>query len=180
MKILKTLSSFLLLTLALVAFVACGDKSDDHDHDHDHGDGDHKHADGDHDHDHDDEGHDHDGDDHDHEDGDDHGHGEKVVLGEAMMGKLRIKAAVLGHIEAGEEAVLDYAISGDDVHAVRTWVGDKSAKGAMKAKLGMEKGNYHGHIEVAEKLPEGSMVWLEIESEDGTKQTVSFPLPKNN
>ncbi len=163
--------SFLLMTFAMVAFVACGnDKHDDHDH----GDGDHKHEHGDHDHD----GHDHD--DHDHEDGEDHEHGERVVLGEAMTGKLSIVAAVLGHIEAGKEAVFEYAIKGGDIHAVRTWVGDKSAKGAMKAKLGMEKGNYHGHIEVAEKLPEGSKVWLEIESEDGTKQTVSFPLPKNN
>lgn len=156
----RTLSIFLMLAAA-VLFAACGDKHDGDGHDHGNG---HE--------DHDDHDHEHDGDDH-----DDHAHGDRHEVGSAKIGGRTVTLAVFGEIEAGHEAVLDVEVEGGSVSTLRAWVGISSGRGSLKAKIDGKDGDYHGHIEVPGKLPEGSEIWVELEDADGKKAQASFKIP---
>lgn len=162
----RPLSVFLMLVAAAL-FAACGDHHDSDDHGHENGHEDHD------DHDHDDHGHDGDGDDH-----DDHAHGDRHEIGSATIGGRTVTLAVFGEIEAGHEAVLDIEVEGGAASAVRAWVGVSSGRGSLKAKIDGKDGEYHGHLEVPGKLPEGSEIWVELESADGKKAQASFKIPK--
>lgn len=165
----KTLSIFLMLVSAAL-FAACGDH--DHPDGHGHEDGHEEHNDHDHDH---GEGSDHD---HDGEDHDDHASEERTEVGTAKIGGHNVTLAVLGDVEAGHEAVLDVEVEGGAVAAVRAWVGVSSGRGSLKARIDGKEGDYHGHIEVPGKLPEGSEIWVELEDADGKKARTSFKIPK--
>ena len=166
---MKTALKWIAIFVITVSFAACD--NDGHDHG-DHKDGDktgHKHGDG----------HDHkDGDGHDHKDGDGHeAHGTRVELGKADVGGFSVTVAVLGEIKAGAEGVLDIKVEGDtDPSVLRAWVGVESGEGSLKAKLGKEGDDYHGHVEVPATMPEGSAVWVEIEDAEGKKSSASFKL----
>ena len=84
-----------------------------------------------------------------------------------------------GEISAGGKAHLDIALSGPAKapKALRLWVGNKSAKGSMKARAGKghSPGEYHVEVEVPEKMPENSKLWVEIQDSDGRKKS-SFDL----
>ena len=68
----------------------------------------------------------------------------------------------------GSELVIDITIDGEQtVEAVRAWVGVEDAKGSVKAKLEVEGGTWHGHLEVPMDLPEDSALWVEIQDEAG-------------
>jgi len=120
----------------------------------------------------------HDG--HDHSDGDKHDdHGPTVELGSSTIGSFQVKASRDGEIKAGGELPVDLWLTpsaGVKVGAVRAWIGTQDAKGSMKAKMGLEKDNYHNHVEVPNPLPAGAMLWVEIEDEKGVKTTGSFAL----
>ena len=141
---------------------ACDQSSHDHggahshDHDHSHGNGhDYSHGNG-HDHGH---GHDHAG---------HHDHGDKVDLGDFMVGRLLVKGSRRGDMMPGSELVVDITIDGEQtVDAVRAWVGVKEGTGSVKAKLDLEGGAWHGHLEVPRTLPEDAALWVEIENESG-------------
>lgn len=153
-----TIPTFLIL-LAAALFAACGDHHDEDGHGH--GDGHEEHH--------------HDGEDHDHEH-DDHDHGEREELGSAKIGDASVTVAVFGEIEAGHEAVLDIEVEGLPVSTVRAWVGISSGRGSLKGLIEGKDGEYHGHVEVPATLPEGSAVWVELESEGGKKAQASFKL----
>ena len=139
---------------------ACDQSSHDHGgaHSHDHGHG--------HDHDH---GHDHShGHDHDHDHAGHHDHGDKVDLGDFMVGQMLVKGSRRGDMMPGSELVVDITIDGEQtVDAVRAWVGVKEGTGSVKAKLDLEGGTWHGHLEVPRTLPEDAALWVEIENEEG-------------
>ena len=120
-------------------------------------------------------GHDHDGHDHDH--GDEHQeawdgnlHGEAHALGLVSLGEVRLKVTQLGDLEAGGEAVFDIEPEGEDKLSgtLRAWIGIDSAAGSRKARIGVEGGKLHGHVEVPESLAADSKLWLELEGENGT------------
>lgn len=149
-------------------------KTDDHDH---------AHADGkDHDHDHDhakegDKGHDGEkGHDHEHEEG------PMTDLGSASGAGWTILAGRSATVAAGKETVVDLSITGgtDKIRAVRAWIGTQDGAGSVKSKAELEDPRdpdaWHTHAEVPNPLPAGSKLWVEIESEKGTKSTVSFDL----
>jgi hypothetical protein len=137
-------------------------KGEDHDHDHDHAKGD------DHDHDHAaGGGH------------DDHDHGPVVELGSTNIGGFSVKASRDGAVEPGGEAPVDLWITptaGAKVGVVRAWIGTQDAKGSVKARLDLEKDNYHNHVEVPKPLPADAKLWIEIEDEKNVKAVGSFDL----
>jgi hypothetical protein len=110
---------------------------------------------------------------------DDHGHGPTVELGSTAIGSFQAKASRDGGITAGEEAAVDLwvtASAGAKIGAVRAWIGTQDAKGSTKAKMELEKDNYHNHVEVPKPLPEGSKLWVELEDDKGVKALGSFDL----
>ncbi len=176
-----TLTLAAALALAAGTMIACekehatgtgGHKhgTDDHDHDHaDHADKDgHTHGDADHpDH----------GDDHDHDADHDHaGHGPTTELGAQSAGGFTIKASRAGDFTPGVDAPIFVAVTGDtkSLAAVRCWVGVESGRGSVKARAELSGEQWHADAEVPKPLPAGSKLWVEIETDTGTKHAVSF------
>ncbi len=123
------------------------------------------------------DGHDHaPGDGHDH--GDTHDHGVTVELGVQTIGGYTVKASRDGELTPGADAPIDVWITGGagGVAAVRFWIGTQDAKGSMKAKAELEKDNWHTHAEVPSPLPEGSMLWVEFETEGAEPLVCGFAL----
>lgn len=124
--------------------------------------------------------HDHAKDDgHDHAGGDKHDDGPVVELGSMAIGSFQVKASRDGGITAGEEAPVDLFVTpgeGVKVATVRAWIGTQDAKGSIKAKMDLEKDNYHNHVEVPKPLPADSKLWVEIEDDKGVKAVGSFDL----
>mgnify|MGYP001174123003 CR=1 FL=1 len=119
--------------------------------------------------------------DHAHKDGDGHDHGATTQLGEQSAGGFTIKASRDGDITPGKDAAIDVwvtAAGGGDarVTAVRFWIGTQDAKGSVKAKAELEKDNWHTHAEIPSTMPAGSKLWVEVETDGGTKTVVGFNL----
>jgi hypothetical protein len=66
------------------------------------------------------------------------------------------------------------------IAAVRFWIGTEDAKGSVKAKAEVENAadpdRWHVHAEIPNPMPEGSMLWVEIEDDKGAISTGSFDL----
>ena len=132
-------------------------------------------------------------DDHDHAAGDKHDdhdhtatgghddHGPTTELGSVAIGPFSVKASRDGGVTAGGEVPVDLWITpgaggSAKVTAVRAWIGAQDGKGSLKAKLELEKDNYHSHVETPKPLPAGSKLWIEIEDDKGGKSVGSFDL----
>jgi len=119
-------------------------------------------------------------DDHDHAEGEGHDdHGATVELGTGTIGAFQVRASRDGEVEAGGEAAVDLWVTptaSAKIGAVRAWIGLEDAKGSIKAKMDLEKDNYHSHVEVPTPMPAGSKLWVEIEDDKGVKATGSFEL----
>ena len=161
---MRSCITWITVFLAAVCFIACGGE-------HGAGGADEQ---GEH---HEGDGHDH-SDHSEHDDHEEHGDdGERVELDEKRVGPYRVTVAVFGHIEAGEEAVVDVLVDGGASSAVRAWVGIESGRGSLKSKVDGKDGVFHGHIEVPTALPAGSAIWVEVEALDGSRSRASFDFP---
>lgn len=119
---------------------------------------------------------------HEHGPGEDHGHeaghgGEVIALGTASIGAFRAVATRdEGQVVAGGEAAVDVTITPGEgssarAVAVRLWIGIEDATGSVKALASVEDqdepSRWHTHVEVPSPMPEGTRLWIEIESSDG-------------
>jgi hypothetical protein len=110
-------------------------------------------------------------------------HGAVIELGNATIGAFGVRASRdQGEIKPGGDAPIDVWLSGssDKVVAVRFWIGTQDSKGSVKAKADIEDpkepNHWHTHTEVPNPMPEGSKLWVEIETETGQKAAASFEL----
>lgn len=116
--------------------------------------------------------------------GDDHeGHGPALELGSSAAGDWTVRASRdESAIFAGGEAPVDVWVTGGtgNVKAVRFWIGVEDAAGSVKALAAIENASdpthWHTHVEVPQPLPEGSKLWVEVESEAGVQSIASFDL----
>ena len=115
------------------------------------------------------------------------GHGGKVIpLGESVIGSFDVMVTRdVGEIVAGKDAPIDVTVlpvSGSTVKAVavRFWIGTENAIGSVKAKSEIENpedpNRWHTHADVPNPIPAGSMLWVEIENENGKRVLGSFDL----
>lgn len=105
------------------------------------------------------------------------GHGATTALGEQAAGAYTVKASRDGDITPGKDVPIDVWVTGaGKIAAVRFWIGSQDAKGSIKAKAELETDNWHTHAEVPSPLPEGSKLWVEVESDTGEKTQVGFGL----
>ena len=106
--------------------------------------------------------------------GEDHN---RLPIGEATVGDLKLVATTDGHVKPGGEGAFDVVITGGKPKAVRFCVGTESAEGSVKAKAEEETpDNWHTHAEVPDPLPAGSKFWVEVEPASGEKFARSFDL----
>lgn len=156
MKSLHLASIPLSLVLVLLP-VSCG-KHDDHGHEHAPGEG-HVHA-----------------------PGEAHGqsapqpsdHGVSTALGSIALGGVQVAVWREGAVEPGKELGVDLAFPAGAAlpPAVRAWVGVEAGTGSRKAKLEKETETVlHGHVEVPKPLPEGSALWIEVDTAAGAARS---------
>ena len=115
------------------------------------------------------------------------GHGGKVIpLGDSIVGSFDVMVTRdVGEIVAGKDAPIDVTVlpvAGSTIKAVavRFWIGTENAVGSVKAKSEIENPNepnrWHTHADVPNPIPAGSMLWVEIENENGERVLGSFDL----
>jgi hypothetical protein len=105
--------------------------------------------------------------------------GTKHELGSQTIGGYTVAAARFGDLKPGEEAVVELTVTGGSgkPRAVRAWVGTENAEGSAKAKGEAEGDDYDVHVEVPATLPQGSKLWVEVETAAG-KPRGSFELKR--
>jgi len=116
-----------------------------------------------------------DGHDHSKESGD--GHGAEHELGEVTIAETVLQVAVGG--EPAPNATLHIDIqhaSGLKPSSVRVWVSDDSGKVLTSKSKAMGSGSYHADAACPAELPDSMMLWIEVESADGTRVSQSLPL----
>jgi hypothetical protein len=159
------------LTLAL-SFVlmlpACTESNSGTDAGHTHGDDSHTHADGSTYGEHDDT--------HTHADGstyadhdDEH---ESIELDAITIDGMRVELTQNhGPVNAGEEEHLIVRVDGEDILAVRVWIGteDRTLSYVGKGEYAVLNDAFEAHTMAPDPLPENTMWWIEIEKADGTK-----------
>lgn len=79
-----------------------------------------------------------------------------------------------------EDGHYNLHVTGGEVAAVRIWVGSEDASDAMVVKTEIENDYHHGHVEVPNPVPAGSLLWIEIEAPDGSLVKGSTPLAAAN
>ncbi len=68
------------------------------------------------------------------------------------------------------------AVGGDKPATIRVWVGVESGKGSRKTKVHSHGATYHAHANVPSDLPEGSKLWIEVQTINGDKESGSIEL----
>lgn len=106
-------------------------------------------------------------------------HGNENPLGSVEIAGTTFEVSFGGEIEPGAEMHINLNITdGPKPAAVRLWVGDEAATGSIKGKADATDDGFHGHAEVPAELTEGAALWIEIESDDGSRTTGSIDLPE--
>ncbi len=125
------------------------------------------------DHDHGAEGHE----DHDHGD-DEHGdHGADRDLGSVTIAGTTLRVSMGGKIEPPMTVHLDIErTDGPEPAAIRVWIGDEAATGALKSKAIGSSGDYHADAEAPANVSLPISLWIEIENGDGTRETGSISI----
>lgn len=108
---------------------------------------------------------------HDHSEHDAHGHDESKgeSLGSIKIGAFKVTVAQEATVTAGKEGSFHVKIIGGNVKTVSTWIGTQDGKGSVKAKAEKEGADFHAHPQAPASMPSGSMLWIELEADDGTK-----------
>lgn len=103
-------------------------------------------------------------------------HGEEYPLGDLTIGAHSFHVLQEGDVVAGEQAAVTLEFPADKPlpDTVRVWFGVESGVGSMKARLPKEGAHArHGHVVVPKPLPDGSLLWIEIDEND-QKQRASI------
>lgn len=100
-------------------------------------------------------------------------------LGSKEAGGYTVKAAQEEEVKAGGECCFILSITGDKakLKAVRAWLGVKSAEGSVKVKAKPEGDDLHAAVEIPKPIPDGSQLWVELETAAG-KHKLAFDYKK--
>jgi hypothetical protein len=99
----------------------------------------------------------------------DHHHEAGPSLGTLKIGDYEIEALQQGKIDAGKECVFEIKIikGAPEPKAIRAWIGVETGRGSMKAKSHKHGDEISIHCEVPDPVPEGSKLWIELETDAG-------------
>lgn len=104
---------------------------------------------------------------------DDEESGPVTELQAQELGPYKVRAIYTGALEKGH---FNFYVTGGDLKALRSWVGDETAAGALVTKANWEEDHYCAHIEMPAAIPADAALWFEIESADGSLKKSSMPL----
>lgn len=103
---------------------------------------------------------------------------EEIQLEPVSIGSMRINLTQNhGPVNAGKEEhlILKFLEGGDEINAVRAWIGteDRTLSYVGKGEYNIINDAYDIHATAPDPLPESVMWWIEIEKLDGTKMVGS-------
>ena len=100
-----------------------------------------------------------------------HGPGETHRLGRKMIGDYNVSVVLIGEVEAGKQVDFDIKLidAKTEPKALRVWIGTEDAKGSTKAEGKKGAATYTGKISIPNPPPEGSKLWVELETDTGVK-----------
>ena len=101
--------------------------------------------------------------------------GKKTDLPPITVGAYTVSPYYLDDLAQGR---INFNVAGGDVKAVRTWIGDEAATGALVIKAPWEDDHYCGDQEVPNPLPPDAKLWVELETPGGELFKGSTPLGK--
>ena len=107
-----------------------------------------------------------------------HDHGAKRDLGSVTIAGTTLSVSMGGEVDPS--AMLHFDIErteGPEPAAIRVWIGDEAATGALRGKAIGSGGDYHADAEVPEELVPDAALWLEIETATGERDSASVQLP---
>lgn len=99
--------------------------------------------------------------------------GVKTDLSPIVLGAYTVNPYYLDDLAQGR---INFNVAGGEVKAVRTWIGDEAATGALVIKAPWEDTHYCGDQEVPNPLPAGASLWVELETSGGELLKGSAPL----
>jgi hypothetical protein len=110
---------------------------------------------------------------------DDH-KGPKVDLGKQDIAGYSVAVTQYGEVKPGASMSYEIVLSGGagKPKAVRAWYGVESAEGSVKAKAVEQAKYWDADLELPEKLPDGSKLWVEVETNAGKKKAAFPPAAK--
>jgi len=91
----------------------------------------------------------------------------------------------MGQVVPGGDVPIDvWVTDGSDapssVAVVRFWIGQKDARGSVKARAEIENpdqpNHWHTHVEAPNPMPPDAVLWVEMETGEGKRLFASFPL----
>lgn len=101
-------------------------------------------------------------------------------LGSVDVGAHRLAIHMIGDVKPDAEVVIEATSEKPlSVKALRLWIGDATATGALKAKANIDAQgtSAHAHVETSASVPDGAKLWLSIEENDGKEAVASVDLP---
>jgi len=112
----------------------------------------------------------------------DHGHGDMIAVGSVTLGSIVAKVEGAGAPAAGKEwhVTVDLPAGTTAPKAIRLWVGIENGRGSEKAKAEAETDHpsgYAAHVDVPAPMPEGSKLWVSLETAAGETTKASVALP---
>lgn len=99
--------------------------------------------------------------------------GSQTHLDPRKVGSFDVKALYTGDLALGH---FNFYVSGEGVKALRAWVGDEAATGALITKANWEEDHYCAHMEMPSPIPASAALWFEIEAADGQLHRANMPL----
>ena len=114
-----------------------------------------------------------------------HGHGDESkahAQGLVTIADTTYRVTSHGEITPGTETAIGVkVVQGKAPGELRSWIGTRNSRGSVKALLRADShGYFHGHLEVPVKLPQGSSIWLDVETMSGRQRgAVSIPEEKH-
>lgn len=118
-------------------------------------------------------GHDHAGHDHSHD------AAEMIRIGTFSLLETSGTVKVAKGLKVGKDAGFEVEVTKPDkVSVLRLWIGDEQAEATGKSKGEKEdKGMFHVHTKVPEKLTDGDSIWVEIENTNNQEARTSITIP---
>ena len=105
-----------------------------------------------------------------------HEEGEKTTY-ELTLANIALEVRYRGDGTPG--SALDVSlitVNGERPATIRVWVGVESGKGSRKTKVHSHGATYHAVAAVPSDIPEGSALWIEVQTLNGEKESGSIDL----
>ncbi len=96
---------------------------------------------------------------------------------EVTLANVALEVRYRGDLTPGSELDVSLrTVGGDRPATIRVWVGVESGQGSRKVKVHSHGATYHAHAHVPSELPDGSALWIEVQTVNGERESGSISM----